>query len=135
MNEVVEFEDNSELTVAPEPSGEPGAKNALVSKRVMPPAQLRPLLYPFAKKDVDTTEGQLKSLYEKQTAPIPYRIPWRQTAPGGQCLQVTPSGSNSYYHISAPRCVTWDVPRNYFAIMVPREVYMQGLHYYVSGLW
>jgi len=49
MNEVVEFEDNSELTVASEPPGEPVAKNALVSPRVMPPAQLRPLLYPFAK--------------------------------------------------------------------------------------
>jgi len=41
MNEVVEFKDNSELTVALEPPGEPGAKNALVSPRVMPPSPIR----------------------------------------------------------------------------------------------
>ena len=39
-DEVVEFESNSEPTVAPKPSGEPVEKK-LVSPRVMPPSLIR----------------------------------------------------------------------------------------------
>jgi len=49
MNEIVEFEDNSEPTVAPDPPGEPVGKNASVSPGSCLPAQLGHLRYPFAK--------------------------------------------------------------------------------------
>jgi len=143
MDEVVVFVDNSGPTVAWKTRGTSG-KKALVSPGVMPPNLIRVPSPPVneeikwearflrshierIEQAVDITEEQLKVWYENPATPIPYRIPRRQTAPGGQGLQVTPSSTKLYYHFSAPRCVTWDESRNRFAIMVPNEVYMQGL--------